>query len=256
MTQPISKWRAMMLLARRTVAQTMGRMRGWVIWAVALLINGLLFNAFALGGQARFSETVLRDCMTLFFATTCLLSPLLCMRAFAEDHQQNTWSVLHRSPWPNGVLVMGKFLGIWAILLGWYVLSLYMPALIFANGRVTIGHIASGYLGLTLVSALSCAMGVYLSTLTRLPWMHALLHYAGVGLLLITSLLVRIVSTPYKPIFEALSLYETLFYPMSTGQLHSRGVVTLAFGTACFLILTKYQLDKQRPHHPTSSRKN
>ena len=55
--------------------------------------------------------------------------------------------------------VLGKFLAGYAmiaILLG---LTVYMPALIFVNGKVSLGHIFGGYLGLILLGSASIAIG-------------------------------------------------------------------------------------------------
>ena len=46
-------------------------------------------------------------------------------------------------------------------------LTAYMPALIFVNGKVSLGHIAAGYGGLLLVGAATLSLGVLGSALSR-----------------------------------------------------------------------------------------
>ena len=47
------------------------------------------------------------------------------------------------------------------------VATVYMPLLIFVNGRVSIGHIVVGYAGILLLGAASIAIGVFASALAR-----------------------------------------------------------------------------------------
>ena len=71
------------LIARRDLAAYLQSASGWVIIAVMLVLNGLFFNAFALGGNAKYSHEVLGGNTGFFFWTsgiTCAVAILLSMR--------------------------------------------------------------------------------------------------------------------------------------------------------------------------------
>ena len=51
---------AVFLIARRELRGYLRTMTGWIIAASVLLIDGLLFNAFALEGQRRSTEVLTR----------------------------------------------------------------------------------------------------------------------------------------------------------------------------------------------------
>ena len=50
---------AVLLIARRELAAYLKTMSGYVIIAAILAVNGLLFNAFAMGGDSKLSAQVL-----------------------------------------------------------------------------------------------------------------------------------------------------------------------------------------------------
>ena len=66
-------------------------------------------------------------------------------------------------------VVLGKFLS-GVLYIGLFALcTLYMPALIFVNGKVSVAHIASGYLGLMLVASATTAIGTFGSAVAKSP---------------------------------------------------------------------------------------
>ena len=60
-------------------------------------------------------------------------------------------------------------------------LTAYMPALIFVNGRVSIGHILVGYLGIVLLGAAIVAVGLFASAFARTQVIAAILGAAHHG---------------------------------------------------------------------------
>ena len=76
--------RLMSLIMRRELAAYLRSMTGYLIAAAVLIVDGLLFNAFALGGGEKLSSEVL----SLFFyfssGTTIIASVFISMRLFAE----------------------------------------------------------------------------------------------------------------------------------------------------------------------------
>lgn len=53
--------RSILLLARREIAAYLNTAWGYAILASVLMIDGLFFNAFAMGNKARYSAEVLED---------------------------------------------------------------------------------------------------------------------------------------------------------------------------------------------------
>lgn len=234
------------VLARRTWDDTFGRLHGWIICAVALLANGVVFNVFVLGGRARFSEDVLRDGMLQLFVTTCLLCPLWGMRAVAHERTQGTWVFWAQSRWSTWTLTLGKWLGAWLPMMAWLVLSVTIPAMIFLNGRVSWAHVAAGYVGLALCAGMMSAVSLFTSALARTPWMAALMAYAiGAGLIG-ASALARVTQGPPAQLLQSMGMLEEHFMPFARGQFATQSVAYFAIITALFLALSALRIERLR----------
>ena len=93
------------------------------------------------------------------------------------------------------------------------------------NGKVSVGHLAAGYLGLLLVGSATLAIGVFGSALARNQVLAAIFSGVIVVLVLIAHLLARVTDRPLKDMFMALALYARHFPPFQAGAIHLRDVV-------------------------------
>ena len=105
-----------LLIARRELATYLNTAWGWVILAAVLLIDGLLFNAFAMTDTPRFSSDVLEDFFFYSAGTTMIAGVLLSMRLVAEERQTGTMVLLETAPVTEAQVVLGKFIGAFAFL--------------------------------------------------------------------------------------------------------------------------------------------
>jgi ABC-2 type transport system permease protein len=193
-------------------------------------LNGLFFNAFALGKADR-SATVLSN---FFYATsgfTIIASVFISMRLLAEERQSGTLSLLYSSPVRDRDIVLGKFLAGLAFLAVFLVCTVYMPVLIMVNGKVSVGHIFAGYLGLLLLGSASLAVGTFGSALARSQLMAAIISSCILVGLILCWLLARITEQPLANVFSAMSLWNQHFPPFQSGLVHVRDV-------AYYLLLT------------------
>ena len=155
------------LLVRRELRSYFDTSWGWSILVLVLVLDGLLFNAFALGARERLSTNVLSDFFYFSSGTTMIAGVLLTMRLIAEERQTGTFILLQTAPITDAEIVLGKFFGAFSFLSIITVLSAYMPALIFVNGRVSIEQILVGYLGLFSLGAATIAVGTFASAIAR-----------------------------------------------------------------------------------------
>ena len=141
------------LIARRELMSTLGSPTGTVVAAAVLLIDGLLFNGFALGGGRRLSAEVMSDFFYFSSGTTMIVGLLLAMRLISEERQSGTLVLLRSSPLTSWEIVLGKYLAALVFLVALTLATVYMPLLILVNGQVSFGHLAAGYLGLALLGS-------------------------------------------------------------------------------------------------------
>jgi ABC-2 type transport system permease protein len=215
---------ATFLIARRELSAYLRSMTGYVIAALVLVVNGLLFQAFVLGGGDKLSAEVLSNFFYISSGTTMIASVFISMRLLAEERQTGTLVLLTSSPVHDWEIVLGKFLSAFVFLSLITLATVYMPALIFVNGKVSFGHMAAGYLGLLLLGAASLAIGTFGSALARTQVLAAIFSGVIVVGLLVCWLLAKVTERPFSEVFQNLALWQRHFPPFQVGQVHLRDV--------------------------------
>lgn len=117
-----------------------------------------------------------------------LVIPLLTMRAFGGGSDAGTTTLLLASPAPAVVIVLGKFTGLMVFVCAQVVCIGILPSLLLLGSQLDTGLLASQALGLALVGAMFCALGLLMSSLTRQPLLAASSTIAVLMLLWILSL--------------------------------------------------------------------
>ena len=113
--------------------------------------------------------------------TTIIASVFISMRLLAEERQTGTLVLLTSSPVHDWEIVLGKFLSALVFLAIITMATVYMPALILVNGKVSVGHLAAGYLGLLLLGSATLAIGTFGSALARTQVLAAIFSAAHRG---------------------------------------------------------------------------
>ena len=211
---------------------------GYIILSSILLVNGLLFNGYAMGDQARLSYEVLRLFFYFSSGTVMIAGILISMRLFAEERQIGTLLLLQTAPIPEWKLVLGKFLGAYVFLLLLILLSGYMPLLVMVHGKVTIGHLLAGYLGLALLGGTSIAIGTFASSIAPNQLISAVVGSAILVCLLVLWMVARKVGGDFGDFLSYLSLWDKHFQPFSRGILKFSGVLYYVTLTYIFLAAT------------------
>lgn len=237
--------RAALLIARREIGAYFRSMAGYVIIAMVLAIDGLLFNAYALGGELRSSEVLSRF---FYFSsgTTMVASVFIAMRLLAEERQTGTIALLYSSPVRDGEIVAGKFLSALFFLLVMTLCTAYMPALILVHGKVSFGQLGAGYLGLMLLGAATLGIATLGSALARTQVMAAIISGCMVVGLLVAWMLAKVTERPLSDIFTGLALHGLHFLPFQSGIIHLRDVVYYLVLTYVMLFAATRVLEGRR----------
>jgi ABC-2 type transport system permease protein len=171
---------------------------------------------------------------------------LLTMRLFAEERQSGTLVLLFTSPVREAEIVVGKFLSAFVVLALLVVSSVYLPALIFVNGKVSVGHIAAGYTGLLLVGAATLSLGVLGSAMARTQLMAGVLATVFIFVLFLAWALSRVVDPPLGTLLSYFSLYEKHFFPFMRGLVQLSDVVYYVSLTYLALFAATRVIQSQR----------
>jgi ABC-2 type transport system permease protein len=222
---------------------------GWVVAAAFLLLDGILFQSYALGKQL-LSADVLMWFFQLTGILTCIAAIVLSFRLVAEERQTHSMVLLNTSPIRDWEIVTGKYLAALVFLIGMLALSVYMPLLIKVNGKVSGSQIFVGYLGLVLLGAASLAIGLFGSALSR-HMLVALVVGAGLlgGMVLLYQMSTRL-DAPLRGVFADLDMWWTHFFLGSfmRGVFNLKDVIYYLAVTWFFLYLSVKTLEAKRWH--------
>ncbi len=234
-----------LLIARRELGAYARSPLGAVIIAGALLIDGILFYYWGLS-QKLLSAEVLSEFFYAASGITMAASIILSMRLIAEERQTHTFTLLNTAPVRDWEIVLGKYLSALGMLTLLTVLTLYMPALIFVNGKVSLGHIAVGYLGLLLIGSASIAMGLFASALTRSQVVAAIVGAAILTALILLWMLAAAVDPPLNEVLAAMAFHHQNFQGFQKGILELKGVAYYLAVTYFFLLSATKILEARR----------
>lgn len=227
--------RNILLILGRELGAYLRTPSGYIIAGVMLIWQGIAFNAYAVGSEPSFSTEVLLRFFEIAGGTTIVTAVLFSMRLLAEERASGTQVLLFTSPIREGEIVVGKYLASLIFLSVVILISVYLPALILVRGKVSYGHIASGYVGLLLLGAAVLSVGMFASTLTKHPFLAVLLSGAFAALLEITWWVARISDGSWQTVLGYFAPFYNHFQPFRRGLVQLSDVVF--FGTLIYLAL-------------------
>lgn len=222
-------------IASRELASYFNTWMGYIIITITLVIDGLLFNAFAIGNSAKPSSEVLESFFYYSSGMSMVAGILLAMRLMAEERQNGTIVLLFSSPVSERQIIYGKFLSAFLFSMVLHAASLYMPALIMVHGKISFGHVISGYLCLALLGGLTAAMTLFVSTLAPNQLVAAVGGSFIVVVFLILWMLAKVVEQPLRDVFAWLAIHNDHFTPFGSGVVNLKDLV-FYFGMIVFFL--------------------
>jgi ABC-2 type transport system permease protein len=105
------------------------------------------------------------------------------------------------------------------------VLSAFMPLMIMVNGKISMGQIAAGYLGLLLYGGAALAIGTFGSAVARTQLLALIISAALLTTMVLLWLVAAITDRPLNEVFLALAIFKRPQTPFQVGVVHLRDVV-------------------------------
>jgi gliding motility-associated transport system permease protein len=220
---------------------------GYVVAALLLLVDGILFQSQALGAGQRLSADVLRFFFMFTGVVTMIAAITLSIRLLAEERSQHTIVLLNTSPVRDVEIVLGKFFAAFAFLSGMVLCSIYMPLLIYVNGKITVTQLVVGYVGLLLLGGATLAIGIFASSLTRQQLVAAAVGAAITGILVLLFPLAKKLDEPLRTVLQQLDLWWVHFQGgFMNGVVNLVDVVFYLAVTYFFLLLATKTMEAKR----------
>ncbi|HZU06738.1 MAG TPA: ABC transporter permease [Chloroflexota bacterium] len=213
----------------------------YIIGFFFLLASGLLF-ALILGLS---SEATLRPLFGQLAVILLFIAPALTMRLLAEEQRTGTLELLLTAPVRDSELVLGKFLGVFLLLLALLAVTLVYPAILFLAGNPDRGPILSGYLGVILLGAAFLAVGLFASSLTQNQIIAYLLAFVLLLLLWLADGMGNFTGGRIGDLFRFLSVTRH-FDEFPRGIIDTRHVVYFLSVIAAALFFTVLSVQARR----------
>lgn len=215
---------------------------GYVFLAVLYAISGYYFFATSLVGNTTDMSYVFSN----LFSIVIFLVPMLTMRLFSEERRQKTEQALFTAPVRFTGIVMGKFLACLTMyLMGMGITLVYF--LVLCAFRIPDAAVFFGnFLGLGLLGAALCAIGIFISSLTESQVIAAVGSLAIGLLLLFSNSFTPVVSNQLvSKLILNCSFYEH-YLDFTRGLLNLADLTFFVSITGLFLFLTVRHLERRR----------
>jgi ABC-2 type transport system permease protein len=235
-----------LLIARREFSSYFRSWIGPALMAGTLLVDGLLFYWLNGLDQKRLSGEVLQQFFYNASGPTMIAAILLTIRVLAEERQTGTLVLLNTSPVKDRDIVIGKFLAAYGVLALTTLLSVYMPAWLFVHGKVAVGHIVVGYVGLLLLGAAITAIGVFGSALASSQVVALVVSAVIAAVFVLLWMVAKATEPPLNQYLGSLAVHHENFRPFMQGILQPSGVIFYLVFTYAFLFASVKVLEARR----------
>jgi len=237
------------VIARRELGNNLFSPMAYVIGAVFLALTGIFFffgfpplgvpPVFESGGEASLRQLFLDLGWIMVF-----VAPLLTMRLMSDEYSSGTIEKLITAPISETEIILGKFLGVFALYAVLLATTLAFLGLLASYSTPDPGVAIMGYLGMLLLGAAFLAVGLFASCLTRYQVLAALIGMVILALFTFLMALITTMGTSAVPTFQLDAM--TWLRSFARGTFDTRGLAYFATAAALFLFLAVKALESRR----------
>jgi len=217
----------------------------YITMAIFLFACGL---AFGLGVFQSGAESTLRPLLEFWIIVILVfVLPMLTMRLISEEFRSGTIETLLTVPIKETEIVLGKFLGAFAVYGVLIATLLLYPVILAIFGQLDVMLLICNYIGLVLIGGLYIAVGLFFSACTKHQIIAVLLSFALLALLTFASQgLATITEIGWLRVLLQQVSIRTHFHDFVRGLIDLNHVVFFVTMTGLFLFLTVKRLEMRR----------
>lgn len=158
--------------------------------------------------------------------------PILTMKLIAEEKKNHTFDLLMTAPLSSWQIVLGKYLAVVSTLTIFLLVTLIYPLSTAFFTEIPVGPLVAAYIGLFLLLATYCAVGLFASSLTS-----SLFLSVFIGVILNIALWFISQGQDYKsPILTSTMEYLSLAQHLTNFVKGSLVVQSFAFFLSCIIL--------------------
>jgi len=222
---------------------------GWFFAQIFFFYTGAsmqaAMNPAMAGGALNPTENIMRPLFSNMSVVLLFVMPMLSMRLFAEEQKSGTIELLLTYPVRDGEVLLGKFLAALALYALLLAFTLLYPGMVMHFGRLELGPVLSGYLGLLLLGAGFLALGVFLSCLTENQIVAAFATFGVLLFLWVIGWGADFAGGTWRTVLQYVSVSEHMD-GLGKGVIDTKDVVYFASMIALGLFLALRALEAKR----------
>ena len=214
----------------------------YIFLFIIFLLSGIFFYMTSL---SMLSTSLAATFGVLFFVNVIIL-PSLSMRAFSEDKQQRSDTLLFASPVKLGSIVMGKFLAAYTVFALGLSITIIYAIIMSAYSPVDWSVFFCTIIGMLLTGAAFLSLGIFVSVFTENQFVAFIMALGLSAAWLLIDILKDIFKSGVIPkIVSFLSMYAH-YNNFNIGIYSLTSTIFFISFTLIFLFLTGRVLDKRR----------
>jgi ABC-2 type transport system permease protein len=213
----------------------------YIVIVVFLIISGWFFasNVFLANVASLRIIFEVIPLLLIFFI------PAVTMRLFSEEQKAGTIEILLTKPVNDIDIIVGKFLSAWILLGVALIPTIFYYLTITFVGKVDIGPVIGGYLGLLLMGGVYVSIGIFSSSLTENQVVAFIIGFLIIFILFMLDKILPFVPGFIVPIFEYLSI-DYHFSNIARGVIDTRDLIYYLSSGYLFILLTQVSLEKRK----------
>lgn len=154
--------RDILVIAKKELRSYLNSVSTYIVFIIFLLISGWFFSTL----MFKTGKAELRNLFSIMHMVYLFFIPALTMSMLAKEKASKTIELLATLPIKLKAIVWGKFLAAVGLLVMILLFTLvHLITIMIIGENIDFGSILSGYLGLLLIGAAYCAVGIFASTL-------------------------------------------------------------------------------------------
>lgn len=217
----------------------------YALYLQAFVRQGLNLGQFGTQQALNINQDMLRPILQNATVLLLFVLPAMTMRTYAEERRSGTIELLLTSPLTDLQIVLGKFLGTFALYCVMLGVTLVHMGVLFIYGNPEWLPIATSYLGLLLLGGSFLSLGLFVSTLTTNQIVAYIVTFSVFLLLWIISWIGSVSTGFVSDLTSYLSVIEH-FDDFSKGVIDTTHVIYYLSLITFGLFLTAKSVDTER----------
>jgi ABC-2 type transport system permease protein len=213
----------------------------YIVIIVFLIIAGYFFT----NGLFQNNLATMRTLFDIVPFIFLFFIPAITMRLFAEEKKQGTIELLLTKPITDYELVAGKFLAAFVLTLITLLPTLLYLIVILLLGKIDMGAVIGGYVGLVLTAGVYIGVGLFASSLTENQVVAFIVSFIAVFALFMMGKVLIQFSPALVSAVEYIST-DYHFINISRGVVDTRNLIYYFSMIAFTLFLTKVSLESRK----------